>query len=361
MNHTPGASCCRHTQLHQCAGAAPQHRGLAMQDADRAVCAAHPYLPLIAVSTGDGELLLYDAASWQKLRADACVGCLQLAWHPRRPSVAVLRRSTLQIFSSERTDDFHFRSYTVTLPCSASAVCWARTQLLLGGEKLCACSLDARFSCIGEPEVQPVDDPIVELQMEPSERWAASVHRSGWLLVWWAEEKASGSRRQPLMGCCTEALEKDCVAARWAPRRRCPPCAALLAAQNQHGTVTVWRESSFDEGCCLVAEARWSIPGFNALSWVVPADWECDSEDVDWWEDKVPLRPTQHGVAANTALSASLVVLGVDGLTLFSLESANAALPLQCRRRQIAGCPSVAMPSLCSSQTFSVGGGFPNY
>ncbi|CAK9086761.1 unnamed protein product, partial [Durusdinium trenchii] len=166
----------------------------------------------------------------------------------------------------------------------------------------------------------------------------------------------SGSRRQPLMGCCTEALEKDCVAARWAPRRRCPPCAALLAAQNQHGTVTVWRESSFDEGCCLVAEARWSIPGFNALSWVVPADWECDSEDVDWWEDKVPLRPTQHGVAANTALSASLVVLGVDGLTLFSLESANAALPLQCRRRQIAGCPSVAMPSLCSSQTFSVGG-----
>ena len=35
------------------------------------------YTPNLYV--GDGELLLYDAASWQKLRADACVGCLQLA------------------------------------------------------------------------------------------------------------------------------------------------------------------------------------------------------------------------------------------------------------------------------------------
>ncbi|CAL1159263.1 unnamed protein product, partial [Cladocopium goreaui] len=232
------------------------------------------------------------------------------------------------------------------------AVCWARDQLLLGGEMLCACPLVRGLS--GDTprcEVQKLpkgEPPIVQLQMETSERFLASVHGGGNLRVWWAKEEdcpaRSRVRRRPesvgtVLGCCSEVLERHCLAARWAPRKRCrvpgdsvSPALLVSLSTLENGRVTVWRESCLDEACAFLPEARWRASCDCAFSWVAP-NWEEEEELNDAPpEDKVPLRATEHGTAsasAGTMGSVQLVMLADGGTVLWTLEWNDISAPMK--------------------------------
>eukprot|EP00434_Breviolum_minutum_P025028 symbB.v1.2.022108.t1/scaffold1948.1/size95323/2 len=250
---------------------------------------------------------------------------------------------------------------------ATTAICWARKdQLLLGGDAFCSCRLDSRFSA-GECEVQALADPMVHLQMETSERFLVSLHVTSVLRIWWAEEAPDipVPRRRgktypsvaPFQGCKNEVLQHHCALARWAPSRYKGLSLALLVTLAKDDIVTVWRESSLDEACAFLPEARWSL-SVVALSWVAPTWNQDEDQPIYDGEDKVPLRSTQHGNATEEiAESMQMVVMGSDSNWILSLTSSTKA-PLKSKISELRGfCgPPVASRELCESGTFSCGG-----
>ncbi|CAJ1382964.1 unnamed protein product [Effrenium voratum] len=322
------------------------------QDGRGAVCAAHPSFPVIAVGTGAG-LGFFDQSLRLLQRLELQVR--DLAWHPQSLALAVLEGQQVRIFASDRPS-VAFRCHTLTLPWPAAAVCFAPAQLLLGGRELCnwPCRVyGLHVSSAAEGELWPLPEPVSELQLDNSGRFIASLHVGATLRVWWADEEGdagTGRRRRgssgSIMDCRSEVIQRDCMAARWAPAKRRGGCPSLLAALGRDGSVTVWRESAFDELPCFVAEARWTDACYTAFGWVVPADGDEEFQDA---EDKVP-RPTNHGVQASGRMGStlSLVALGEDqDAVLLKLGTGS--------RRKV-GRLDVLPQTLCSSQGSSCGG-----
>eukprot|EP00439_Symbiodinium_sp_Y106_P022901 s2393_g2.t2 len=243
-----------------------------------AICAAHPELPLIAVGTGGdpGFLFFFEDSLRRKQRFEQ--RCDALAWHKKNPVLAVLSinaaMAKIQIFSA--TDGplsqvwlAHFRLHVLGMH-PATALCWARSHLVVAGQELCVwpCTVKDHFTAAAPSARHPMDE-LTGLELDPSERFLATVHHRTGL------GKAFRRRAvtETLLGCCGEVLQGHCQAASWAPAARGPAILATLGLQRD---ITVWRESAFEEVPGFVAEARWSASDLqaSAMVWVIGNDAE---------------------------------------------------------------------------------------